>query len=118
MSTLRLHLDADASNRRLHKALLNIGHDVSRTPNDWMLRDATDRSQLLGATAQGRCIFTFNIRDFMVLAHEYSNHSGIILAAQSRRRFSQLVAALDRMLSQSSAEHMTGTVHWLNEWQK
>jgi hypothetical protein len=29
--------------------------------------DASDEQQLLGATAQGRAIFTYNIRDFIVL---------------------------------------------------
>ena len=57
----RLHLDADASRISLWKALLKRGHDVTRTPNDWMKLDATDEQQILGATAQGRCIFTFII---------------------------------------------------------
>ena len=30
--------------------------------------------QLLKATAQGRCIFTFNIKDFSALAIQYSEH--------------------------------------------
>jgi hypothetical protein len=29
--------------------------------------DASDEQQLLGATAQGRAIFTYSIRDFIVL---------------------------------------------------
>jgi hypothetical protein len=32
-----------------------------------MTLDAIDEQQLLGATAHGRCIFTFNVRDFMAL---------------------------------------------------
>ena len=63
MPNPKLHLDADASIRALHKALLDRGFDVTRTPMDWMPLDASDEAQLLGATAQGRCIFTFNIRD-------------------------------------------------------
>jgi hypothetical protein len=38
--------------------------------------DATDIQQLLGATAQGRCIFTFNVRDFIALALNYPHHGG------------------------------------------
>jgi Domain of unknown function (DUF5615) len=83
MSKLRLHLDADVSFKALHKALLDKGHDVSRTPNDWMALDAIDENQLLGAIAQQRCILTFNIRDFIVLAKTYPQHCGIILAAQN-----------------------------------
>ena len=59
----RLHLDADTSIKALLSALVERGHDVTRTPNDWITPDASDEAQLLAATAQGRCIFTFNIRD-------------------------------------------------------
>lgn len=83
MSRPHLHLDADTSIKALHLALVSRGHDVTRTPTDWMPLDASDEAQLLGATAQGRCIFTFNIRDFLLLAERYPQHGGIILAAQS-----------------------------------
>ena len=112
----RLHLDADTSLRSLHQALLARGHDVTRTPNDWMPRDATDEAQLLGATAQGRCIFTFNVRDFVVLAKRYEQHSGIILAAQRGMGPSLLIAALDRLLRETDAGEWPGQVRWLNDW--
>jgi hypothetical protein len=57
--------------------------------------DATDVEQLLAATAQGRCIFTFNIRDFQVLAQRYPHHSGIILAVQRSWPLSSLISALE-----------------------
>ena len=47
MTEPKLHLDADASSRALCQALLDRGHDVTRTPNEWMPRDATDERQLL-----------------------------------------------------------------------
>ena len=124
MSELRLHLDADASSKALHEALVERGHDVTRTPTDWMPRDASDERQLLGATAHGRCIFTFNVRDFIALAKQYPRHGGIILAAQARRingirrTLSSLIAALDRLLSETEAESLNGQVRWLNEWQE
>ena len=55
MAEPRLHLDADASDKTLHQALLTRGHDVTRTPNDWMALHAGDEEQLLRATARGRC---------------------------------------------------------------
>jgi hypothetical protein len=58
--------------------------------------DASDVEQLLRATAQGRCIFTFNIREFQVLAQRYPHHGGVILAAQRIWTLSSLIAALDR----------------------
>ena len=117
MSETRLHLDADTAMKTLHAALVRRGHDVTRTPNGWMPMDATDETQLLGATAQGRCILTFNVRDFVVLARRYPRHGGIILAAQSNWTLSGLIAALDRLLSETQASDWIGQVRWLNEWQ-
>ncbi len=65
---LHLHFDADTSQKAIYRVLIEIGHDVTRTPNDWMPFDATDEQQLLGATEQGRAIFTYNIPDFVELA--------------------------------------------------
>jgi hypothetical protein len=81
-----------------------------------MPMDASDEAQLLGATAQGRCIFTFNIRDFLVLAERYPQHGGIILAAQSSWTLSGLIAALDRVLLETQADEWIGQVRWLNQW--
>ena len=112
----RLHLDADTSIRSLHRALLERGHDVTRTPTDWMPRDATDEAQLLGATAQGRCIFTFNIRDFAILAKRYPRHGGIVLAAQRTFGLSELIGALDRLLTETDAADWPGQARWLSQW--
>lgn len=112
----RLHLDADASSKALHAALLERGHDVTRTPETWAPLDATDELQLLGATAQGRVIFTFNIRDFMALAERYPRHGGIILAAQSAWSLAALIEALDRALCETEAADWEGQVRWLNDW--
>ncbi|NJP10864.1 MAG: DUF5615 family PIN-like protein [Leptolyngbyaceae cyanobacterium RU_5_1] len=54
---------------------------------------ASDEAQLLGATAQGRCIFTFNIRDFIALAQRYLQHAGIVLAAQSSWTLSKWISS-------------------------
>jgi len=112
----RLHLDADASRRHLYQTLLNRGHDVTRTPNDWITQDAADEVQLLAATARGRCIFTFNARDFMPLAQRYPGHGGIILAAQRTMSLSELIAALDRLLTETNATDWPGQVRWLSNW--
>jgi Tfp pilus assembly protein PilZ len=78
--------------------------------------DASDQVQLLGATAQGRCLFTFNIRDFMALAARYPKHGGLILAAQANWSVAELVSALDRLLTETEEADWTGQVRWLNEW--
>ena len=116
MAKPRLHLDADASVKALVNALCERGQDVTRTPNDWMPFDASDRAQLLGATAQGRVIFTFNVRDFLVLAKKYPKHSGILLATQSRWSLAELISALERALTETSEEDWRGRVRWLNDF--
>jgi hypothetical protein len=116
MARPSLHLDADASNRALQAALLARGHIVTRTPNEWIALDASDEMQLLGATAHGACIFTFNIRDFLALAERYPQHGGIILAAQKSWTLSSLITTLDRLLSETEAEKWIGQVRWLNQW--
>jgi hypothetical protein len=116
MARLRLHLDADASSKTLQKALQERGHDVTRTPIDWMPMDASDEMQLLRATARGRCIFTFNIVDFLQLVQAHPEHHGLIVANQRHWTISTLIAALDRMFIETTADEWIGQVRWLNDW--
>jgi hypothetical protein len=116
MAEPRLHLDADVSYRVLQHVSLARGHDVTRTPCEWMPLDATDEKQLLVATAHGRCILTFNIGDFMRLAQRHPAHRGIVLAQQKAWNLAALIAAVDVMLTKTSAEEWVGRVRWLNEW--
>lgn len=111
---LRLHLDADASIRALERALRECGHDVTRTPTDWMPLAAPDELQLLAATAHGRCLFTFNVRDFSLLARLHPHHAGLLLAHQVEWKLPSLIAALDRFLGESP--EVRGRVLWLNDW--
>ena len=115
---LHLHLDADACSKALYNALLELGHDVTRTPTEWMPFDATDEQQLLGATAQGRAIFTYNIRDFIFLGERYPHHAGIILARQKGMSLNELINALDRVLRETSADEWIGQTRWLNDWRE
>jgi len=83
-----------------------------------MPRDASDTEQLLGATAQGRILFTFNAHDFLVLMQQYPQHRGLVLAAQQSWSLSQLIAALDVMLIETEAADWPGQVRWLNQWRR
>lgn len=118
MPEVRLHLDADASRKSLHQALLDRGHDVTRTPAEWIRREADDQTQLLAATAQGRCLFTFNVRDFMLLARSHPHHQGILMAAQQSWAFSALLSALDNFLREAVPGEVTGQILWLNAWRR
>lgn len=115
---LHLHLDADTSSKALYNALLERRHDVTRTPTEWMPLDASDEQQLLGATAQGRAIFTYNIRDFVVLGERYPRHAGIILARQKSMSLNELINALDRVLRETDADEWVGQTRWLNDWRR
>jgi hypothetical protein len=95
MARSRLHLDADTFIKALQQALVVKGHDVTRTPVEWMPLNASDERQLLGAAAQGRLLFTFNVRDFLALAGRYPHHVGMVLAAQRAWTLTTLIAALD-----------------------
>ncbi|MEO0457559.1 MAG: DUF5615 family PIN-like protein [Cyanobacteria bacterium P01_A01_bin.114] len=116
MSKLKLHLDADTSVMALHHALTKNGHDVTCTPNDWMPEDISDHDQLLKATEQGRCIFSFKVQDFAVLPRQFPQHRGILLATQRSWTLSELFNALDRVLTETQAEDWKGRVGWLNQW--
>jgi hypothetical protein len=81
-----------------------------------MPREAPDALQLLGATAQGRVLFTFNVHDFPALAQHYPQHGGVLLAAQRRWTLSQLIRALDRVLAETTTADWPGQVRWLTQW--
>jgi hypothetical protein len=110
-----LHLDADASQKHFCK-LINHGHDVTRTPQPGLPRDADDDFQLLWATAQGRIIFTFNIRDFIHMTGRYPHHAGILLGHRSSFDLSDLIRLLDQALSTTTAEDWISQVRWLSDW--
>jgi len=112
----KLHLDADTSNRALQRALAACGYDITRTPNTWMPIDADDEVQLLGTTAHGRIIFTYNVRDFTELAQRYPEHAGIVLAAQRSWTLSSCINALERLMAETHAGEWIGQVRWLNQW--
>ncbi len=116
MGDVKLHLDADAFMKSLHTALLQRGLNVTRIPNEWMPRDASDEQQLLGATAQGRVVFTFNIRDFLTLAGRYPRHGGILLAALAAWTLPALISALERALTETRPEDWIGQARWLSDW--
>ncbi len=97
-------------------ALLRRGHDVTRTPCEWMPAGANDEAQLLGAAAHVRAIVTYNVGHFVQLAQRFPDHHGIILAKSRDWNVSALVHALDRLLNETDAMAWKGQVRWLNQW--
>lgn len=74
--------------------------------------------QLLEATARYRVVFSFNLRDFLLLAERYPHHGGIVLGAQRQWTLSGLIASLDRLLSETDAADWQGQVRWLSQWRE
>jgi hypothetical protein len=116
MGRPRLHLDADTSRKDLYSALISRGHDVTRTPASGLPSDASDEFQLLWASTQDRVLFSFNIGDFLQIARRLPEHRGILLASQQSYSLRELIALLDRVLTQIEAEHWVGQVRWLSDW--
>ena len=116
MAKPRLHLDADASRKDLHAALISKGHDVTRTPAHGLALDASDEIQLLWASAHDRVLFSFNIGDFLQLARRIPEHRGILLASQQSHSLRELIALLDRAMTGTEAEDWVGQVRWLSDW--
>jgi hypothetical protein len=116
MAKPRLHLDADASRKDLHAALVSKGHDVTRTPALGLALDASDEFQLLWASAHDRVLFTFNIGDFLQLARRIPEHRGILLTSQQSHSLGELIALLDRALTETEAEDWVSQVRWLSDW--
>lgn len=116
MTEPRLHLDMDASRRDVYQALLQAGHNVTRTPNPEVNQDAGDEYQLLWATSHRRILFTFNVKDFISLAKLHPNHSGIILANQKSMRVAPMISALNKIFRETTAEEWNPQVRWLNDW--
>lgn len=116
MTKPRLHLDADVSDAKLERELLKRGHDVTRTPNEWIKSNASDEEQLASAAQRHRVIFTFNTKDFVRIARRVLHHAGIILSP--RKSMPQIFKALDRFFNESSAEEMEDQVRWLSDWEK
>jgi len=85
MAKPKLHLDEDASQVDIYRSLLSKGHDVTRTPNEWINKKASDEEQLQKASGQGRSIFSFNAQDFLRIAKKTPNTK--VSLCQSKNRF-------------------------------
>ena len=76
-----------------------------------------DRLMELGlANEKGMVVFTFNVRDFLVLAKKHPRHADILLATQSRWSLAGLTSAIDHALSDIHEKDWQGQVCWLNDF--
>ena len=75
----------------------------------------SDEAQLTCATSQGRAIFTFNHKDFLLLARQWHEtgrfHAGFILSKELA--ISDLIRRLHRFITQYPTMDLTNSVIWL-----
>lgn len=79
----------------------------------------TDNSQLQYATKEKRAILSFNIADYVELAHEWYNkgqeHYGIIVSPQIDLK--NLIQLTTNLLRRVSSGQMRNHVDWLQNYQ-
>jgi Domain of unknown function (DUF5615) len=116
---IRLYLDEDAMDSDLVRALRLRDVDVM-TALDLGLTSSTDEEHLDCAIANGRALYSFNVRDFMALHADFlaagKNHSGIILGQQQRYSVGEQMRRLVRLSQLRSAESMRNRVEFLSAW--
>lgn len=116
---IRLYLDRHVMTR-LAVDLRGRGYDVLTT-DEAGLDTAPDDEQLAFATAQLRCILTFNIRDFAPLHEQWHSggrpHAGIIVSQQlGSRQYGLLLQRTLRLLNQVTAEEMVSNFVHLEQF--
>ena len=113
---IRLYLDEDV-HPDLADAIRNNGFDCQSATEAGML-GKSDKEQLVYATAQGRCLVTFNIRDFRLLACQWAQmgqpHAGLIVTKQvSRAGFGKLLGRLLHLLNTTNANEIQNVLRYL-----
>ena len=110
---LRLFLDEDV-HHGLAAALGKRGHDAIHALDDRRL-GLTDEEQLEFAAAEGRCLVTFNVGDFVQLHTHWINsgreHGGIIVSKQLT--IGESLRRLLALLQKEDAESMKGQIRFL-----
>jgi len=116
---VRLYFDRHIM-ARLAVDLRGRGYDVLTTEEAGK-DTAGDEEQLAFATAEGRAIFTFNIRDFAPLHEAWQAtgrpHAGIIVSRQlGGREYGLLLPRMLRLLNHFTAEEMAGNLVHLEQF--
>jgi len=105
--------------RALVRELRARGVDVLTALEAGMI-ERNDSEHLRYATAQGRVLYSFNIRDFYRLhttcLREERSHAGIILVQQQGYSLGEQLRRLLKLTAAKSAEEMKNQVEFLSAW--
>lgn len=101
---MRLFLDAHISARRIAARLREVGHDVRAADEERGLDGLGDEQLLTLATEEGRAMFTFDVKDFTVIAQRWAEasrpHAGLgIVVGVDHGEFGAIVDALRSALT-------------------
>ncbi|HUG66800.1 MAG TPA: DUF5615 family PIN-like protein [Pirellulaceae bacterium] len=107
---IRYHLDESVPNA-IANGLRLRGIDVTTTKDAGLL-EAPDDQQLAYAHANHRVIVSFD-DDFLVLASQGVEHSGIAYCHQRERSIGQVVNGLVSLWRQRTREDMAWQTHYL-----
>ena len=118
--TIRLYLEEDSMRHALAQALRSRGVDVLTALEAGMI-ERQDAPHLEYATAQGRVLYSFNVRDFYRLHAAFlaqgKTPAGIILAQQQRYTVGEQMRRLLKLSAAKSAEDMQNQVEFLSAWE-
>jgi DNA-binding transcriptional MerR regulator len=116
---IRLYLDEDSMRQALIRGLRARGVDV-QTALDANMIQRSDQEHLDFASAQGRVLCTFNVRDFYQLHVKYlrqgRSHSGIILVPQQRYSLGEQLRRVLKIIATKTAESMRNQAEFLSAW--
>jgi predicted nuclease of predicted toxin-antitoxin system len=107
---IELFLDEDVHSGLAH-ALRRRGYDAIHA-QELYRKGRSDSDQLLFAIQQERCLFTFNVKDFVILHNQHvksqQKHWGIIVSKQLpfRETMSRLLCVLQRTAKETMKNHL------------
>ena len=105
--------------RALVRALDARDVDIVTALDEGMIQ-RRDEEHLDYATAQGRVLFSFNIRDFYRLHTVYLGagkvHAGVLLAQQQRYSVGEQMRRMLKLIASRSAEEMVNQIEFLTAW--
>jgi hypothetical protein len=116
---IRFYFDEDSMDGDLAESLRARGVDVETAYEAGML-ERGDHEQLSYAAAQGRVMFTFNVKHFSRLHGELlaggGNHAGIVVCSQQRYTIGEEMRRLLQMVAAKTAEEMRDQLEFLSGW--
>ncbi len=114
-----LYLDEDSLRHALVRSLRVQGIDLVTTEEAARLH-TSDEAQLAFAVAQGRVIYTSNVRDFMRLHRDWlqsgRHHAGIVVLADQQASIGAQTRAFVRLMAERSPETMQDRLEFLDNW--